>query len=62
MVSDPEVRQLLIKSLAFENSNLECKMVIRPLKARTAPVDEWIRNAADNEYHALLCYFERSNF
>ena len=47
MISDSEVRQILIESLAFENANSECKRVIRPLKARSAPIDEWIRNIAD---------------
>lgn len=39
IVSDSGVRQILIKSLAFENANSDCKRVIRPLKARSAPID-----------------------
>jgi hypothetical protein len=31
-ISDPEVKWALIKTLAFENENAECKNVLRPLK------------------------------
>ena len=48
---DPEVRQILIDSLAFKNGNSECKKVIGPLKARSAAMDEWIRNTDDIEFH-----------
>ena len=37
----------IIESLAFENANAECKEVIRPLRARSASIDEWIRYTAD---------------
>ena len=40
IVSDSEVRKILIESLAFENANSECKRMMRPLKARSAPIDE----------------------
>lgn len=39
VVSNPEDRQILIKSLIFENANSEFKAVIRPLKARSIPTD-----------------------
>lgn len=45
--SDSEVRQILMNYLIFKAPNSELKMVIRPLKARSAPIDEWIRNTAD---------------
>jgi len=51
IVSDSEVRKILMESLAFKNTNPECKGVIRPLKARSAPIDEWIRNTADIGSH-----------
>ena len=51
MISDPVARQILIESLAFENVNSKCKRIIRPLKARSAPIDEWIRNTADIGSH-----------
>lgn len=54
IVSESEVRQILIESLVIENANLECKRVIRPLKARWAPIEEWIRNTTDIEPHILL--------
>jgi hypothetical protein len=42
IVSDSEVIKILIESLVFENANSECKRMMRPLKARSAPIDEWI--------------------
>ena len=47
IVSEPEVRWILIKSSAFENPNSEYRTMIRFLKARSAPIDEWIRNTTD---------------
>lgn len=32
----------------FENANSEWEKVIRPSEARLAPINEWIRNTADN--------------
>lgn len=46
-VSDPPTRKVIIKPLAFENSNAECKEVIRPLRAASASIDEWIRYIDD---------------
>lgn len=51
IVSDSEVRKILIEFLAFKNANLECKWVIRSLKARSAPKDQEIRNLADSGAH-----------
>ena len=39
-VSDLAARKAMIESLAFENSNAECKGVTRPSRARAASVDE----------------------
>lgn len=47
MITDAKVRQIIIEFLAFENANSEFKGVIRTLKARSAPIDEWIKNTAD---------------
>lgn len=47
MISDPDARQILIGSLTFENTNVECKRVIRPLRAKSAPIEEWIRHTID---------------
>ena len=41
-VTDPEARKVLTEFLAFENANLECKMILGLLKVRSAPIDEWI--------------------
>ena len=46
-VSDSTSSKAIIESLAFENANAECKEVIRPLSARSASIDEWIRYTAD---------------
>lgn len=48
-VADPEVRQVFIESLAFENGNLECKETLGPLKIRSIPVDKWILHTANVE-------------
>ena len=37
MISDPDVRQILIEFMTFENANSN-------LKARTVPIEEWIRD------------------
>lgn len=50
-LSDPEVRKVLIETLAFVNVISECKKVIKPLKARLASIDKWIRNTADIGSH-----------
>jgi hypothetical protein len=46
-VSHSESRQVLIKPLAFKTHISEYKVVIRPLKERSALIDEWIRNMAN---------------
>ena len=28
--------------MAYENANVECKMILKRLKIRSAPMDEWI--------------------
>ena len=42
-VRDSEARRIIIETLAFENANTQCKRVLRPLKARSAPIEDWIR-------------------
>lgn len=51
-LSDPEARKAVNESLAFKNANAECKRMIRPLKVRSAPTDEWIRNMTDIRPHS----------
>ena len=46
-LSDSAARKARIESLAFENVNAECKEVIRPLRARSASIDEWVRYWVD---------------
>ena len=31
------------QTLAFKNANAQCKRILRPLKARSAPIEDWIR-------------------
>ena len=51
-VADPGAKKALVESLAFEKANSECRKVIRPLKARSAPRDEWIRNMIEIGSHS----------
>ena len=44
MTSNSEARQIIIESLTFENTNAQCNSVIQPLKARSAPLEKWIRD------------------
>jgi hypothetical protein len=46
-VSVSAARKAIIEPLAFENANAKCKEVIRPLRARSASIEEWIRYTAD---------------
>lgn len=46
-VTHSEVREILIKSLDFENANSEYKRMISPLKIIPATIEEWIRNMVD---------------
>ena len=41
MIPNSEARQIRIESLTFENGNSLCKRIIRLLKARSAPLEEW---------------------
>ena len=33
-ITDPEARHKIIESLAYENTNIECKRILGPLKIR----------------------------
>ena len=39
------------KAEDFESANAECKEVIRPPRARSTSIDEWIRHTADVRSH-----------
>lgn len=43
----PDVRKILVETLAFENINRECQKAIRSLKVQGAPLEEWVRATAD---------------
>ena len=47
-ISNPSTWKTLIKSLAFETFNAECKEVIKPLKARSTLIYEWIIYTIDD--------------
>ena len=51
IISDPEMWRIWILSLAFENANLQCKLMITPLKARSALIEEWIRDTTNTGSH-----------
>lgn len=67
-VSDLGVRKdANCKFLAFEHANSECKTLIRPLQARSAPTEEWIRNMGDTgsqiyDSTVILVISQSSNF
>ena len=46
-ITDPEIRQSLIETLALKNASNECKS--RPLKAQGARIDEWIRETTGTD-------------
>ena len=50
-IPNSEARQIIVESLAFENANSLCKRISRPLKARSAPLGEWIWNTINIESH-----------
>ena len=49
MIPNSEVRWIIIESLAFENANAQHRRVIRPLKARWTPLEEWVWDTIDIE-------------
>ena len=51
MTPNLEAKQIIIESLAFENVNYQCKRIIRPLKTRSAPLEEWIQDTINIESH-----------
>ena len=46
-VSYSAARKAITVSIVSEDANAECKEVIRPLRARSASIDEWIRYTGD---------------
>ena len=43
----PDLRELLLQTLSFENANTECKKALGPLKAQGASLEEYIKACAD---------------
>ena len=54
-MTDPEVRWLLIESLTFD---LKFKMILGPLKVRSAPIDECILHTKDVETLTIVLRLE----
>lgn len=46
VISGPDEKWVYIVILDFENADSDCKTVLSPLKAWSAPMDEWIRTTA----------------
>lgn len=46
-VAHPELRDLLLQMLAYDNANTECQRVLRPLKATGARMEDYIKACAD---------------
>lgn len=42
-VTQTDVRDLLLQTVAFENANSECQKALRPLRAQRAPLNEYIK-------------------
>lgn len=42
-VADPNVQDILLRTLSYENANSECEKALRPLKVQGAPLDEFIK-------------------
>ncbi|KAL6091756.1 hypothetical protein STEG23_038198 [Scotinomys teguina] len=51
MIPNSETRKIIIEPLTFDNANSQCNMVIRPLKARSAHIEEWIQDTINIESH-----------
>ena len=51
MIPNSEARQIIIGSLAFNDANSQCKMIIGPLKARLAPLEEYTQDIIITESH-----------
>lgn len=45
-LGDSPAANTLLQVLAFENANPECQKALHPLKASSAPVDEFLRACA----------------
>lgn len=48
-ITNPKARHIIIKSLAYENANIEWKRILGPLKIRSAPMDEWVLHTMNVE-------------
>jgi hypothetical protein len=46
-ISQPDVQDLLLQTLAFENANADCQKPLHPLRAQGAPLDEYIKACMD---------------
>lgn len=53
IILDPYTRKIVIETLAFKKANAECKKAIRPLKGRSLPIYEWIKNYDINLIQSL---------
>ena len=51
MIPNSEAKQIIIESLAFESVNSLCERVISLSKARSAPMEDWIRDTTNIESH-----------
>ena len=57
MIPNTKAKQIIIESLAFENVNSQCKGIIRPLKVRSAAMENGFETV--NELHFLASYGKR---
>ena len=53
-VQDSEASQKINESLAIKNANARCKRILRPLKARAAPVKDWICETINVDLYEMM--------
>lgn len=51
MEPNSEARQIKIESVAFENANSKCRRKIRLLKLWSTPLEEWVQETFNIEFH-----------
>ena len=42
MIADTDARKIIIETIAYENTNPQCKRMIMALKAKSVHLEDWI--------------------
>ena len=51
MIPNSETKQIIMNLWLLKNANSQCKRIIRPPRARSAPLEEWIQDTINIESH-----------